>query len=191
MEIKNILLGVFGTLVFVLGGFIIYDNFFNSNEQVIEQKPNKEEVKNESETNININKLDLSKLPKDFDGTYGSIKGITSGSNYANLAAEGSVTVCDSNGCNRITNINNAIDIIYFTNADDFSSDIYILASDGAIYKYVVNSKSFRANKVDNVNNIVRIFDYDFCPEKNAGCNTTLYGITANNEYTIIAANAF
>lgn len=194
MEVKNILLGVFGTLIVLLGGYLIYDKSIKPDETIIEQQEKNENsnIEEKNETSISNNtSLNLTELPKNYDDSYGSIKRINYESNYATLSADGMVTVCNSNGCEELKNVKNAVDIVEFYSTKDDTYKIYILDLNGNIFKYTNGDSSYNANKFDEYKNIKRIFTYNYGPVENAGMNETLYAITDDNDYIVIETSAF
>ena len=150
---------------------------------------------NESEQENSIEgkfQLDIDKLSKykNYDGTYGYFKTIYMELNNepgykALLTIDGNVKVCYIDNCQTIYNHSNVIDIVQLDYSEG-NIDLFILSNDGQVYKYSLanyNNNNFEVTKLENINQVEKIIEYNYCPKSNAGCSWGLIAITEHGEY--------
>ena len=138
----------------------------------------------------NNNFIDLSKLNefKNYDGTYGTIESlrkIPEDHSYdydVSLTLDGFVKVYNfNNGNSHKINIS---DVTQISSSD--AENIYMLDKNSQVYVYDLTNFAkgdYNATKVDNANNIVRIFSIDYAQIKDAGGASTTIGIKQDGSY--------
>lgn len=135
---------------------------------------------------INFNKdnnidIDYSKLSEYGKSDYNYINSVYNGDYSFKLLIDGRINI---NFENYISNISNAKDFILFSPPSP-DSTLYILTSNGDIYKYETSdykSNNYSATKVDKYSNIKQIITYQTRKQNAGGCDY-LIAIDKSNKY--------
>lgn len=175
----------------------------NNNDQVNQDDTNKD---NSNNTDTFQNEmLDKSKIDgKTYDGSFGTIKdfrdeyyensGNYKGEYQISLSLDGNVIVdkyeiekTNSENNQQLENITNVVDLVNFVVPGVASEQLYyMLLSNGDVYYYKIgefDNDNFKASKIENVKNVKQLFNYEWCPKKNAGCMWSIIAVTDNNQY--------
>ena len=180
-----VLLLLFAVCLFVLSkqGYLSFDK---SDNQIID---NGNSDQNNNNT-ISNNVIDLSRLDdfKNYDGTYGTIESLRKipedrAYDYdVSLTLDGFVKVYNfNNGNSHKINIS---DVIQISSSD--AEKIYMLDKNSQVYVYDLTNFAkgdYNATKVDNANNVVRIFSINYAPIKDAGGASSTIGIKQDGSY--------
>ena len=159
-------------LVILMGAYLVYDKVLNKSALVKCRDDNYNEV------------LDVSKLREISSADYNIIKDEYN-SNYSfKLDINGKVNI---NFDREIENIDNAKDIIFFK-ADDANTPLYILTSDGEVYKYSTSdyeNGKYSATKASEYSNIKRMLTYETRRKNAGGCDYIVLVDKDDNYYTL------
>ena len=181
----TILVLLFGGILFIFNkqGYL---SFSGKETKVINDVDNT--VLDKSKENCNV--MDLSKLNnfKNYDGTYGTIESLREipedrAYDYdVSLTLDGFVKVYNfNNGNSHKINIS---DVIQISSSD--AEKIYMLDKNSQVYVYDLTNFAkgdYNATKVDNANNVVRIFSINYAPIKDAGGASSTIGIKQDGSY--------
>lgn len=178
MEKKNIGMKVaiiiLSLLVVGLTGYVVYDKVLSDNDtNITDENNNTNNDNNQSDnednqpvdcnvnSNLKINVDELHKIGGMADFYF--IKRVYTDDSSFNLSTDGRVYISFDN---YISNISNAVDIQLFSNT------LYILTNDGYIYKYSLNnSNNYKATKINEYSNVVRIILYETRKNYAGGCD--------------------
>lgn len=198
MKIKDIILVVLILMVVSMGGYLVYDKVLR--EDTVVDDENKDSNLNNNNANVDSNLInkDIDSY-KNVDGTYGAVESIQVKSpDYleekwdfnVTLSIDGKVYIYDGNGRNvigLINGLNNIIDIVQYYDAPGNSiSDFYFLTGDGFVYRIKGSDlleNKYVATKLENVSNIDRIININYCPLENAGCAWDWVAVTNDEKF--------
>ena len=148
----------------------------------VEEDNNSNNVKEETNCNTNdnftINADELSKFGK---ADYNIIKDVYTGDFSFKLEVNGKINISFEN---YISNISNAKDIMLFSPPAPYST-LYILTTDGNIYKYETSSyqsKDYKATKIDKYSNITQMIEYQTRKANAGGCDYIIL-VDKNGKY--------
>ena len=150
----------------------------NNNVNDTQDTSNEDTTNNTSTDEFTINVDELTKISK---SDYNFLKQDGTSDYTFNLSIDGKINI---NFENEIANISNAKDIMLFvTPSTDYN--LYILTTDGDIYKYNTSSyksKDYNAVKVNEYSNIKRMITYNTRKAHAGGCDYIVL-IDNNNKY--------
>lgn len=133
----------------------------------------------------NIDELNYEELAKLGKSSYNYVYGDYDSMHSANILADGKVLI-DFN--NYIANISYAKDLIMFNGPTGNPGFVYILATDGNVYKYDltnVSKSEFNATKLDDYSNIKNIIRYKTRKANAGGCDYLVI-IDSNDKYYVL-----
>ena len=133
----------------------------------------------------NSDKLNYEELAKLGKSSYNYVYGDYDSMHSANILADGKVLI-DFN--NYIANISDAKDLIMFNGPTGNPGFVYILATDGNVYKYDltnVSKSEFNAAKLDDYSNIKNIIRYKTRKANAGGCDYLVI-IDSNDKYYVL-----
>ena len=125
-------------------------------------------------------KVDVDKLHNIKKGDLNILKSISTKYAYITLTTDGKVVL---NNENNLSNITNAVNIELAN-----SGDLYILTSDGNIYKYftgVTKTASLEATKVEEYKDIKKMITYATHGKQSGGCDYIILIDKDNNYKTL------
>ena len=142
----------------------------NKAQEVIDDNDSKDsnnQVENINDKNLSINKDELSKFG---DSDYNIIKDVYNNQYSFKLDVDGKINI---NFENYLSNISNAKDLLLVSPPSPYSI-LYILTTDGDVYKYETSSyesKDYKATKIEQYNNIVQMINYKTRKANAGGCD--------------------
>lgn len=153
-------------------------NFKSLNTTTDNQNTSNENNANNSNNGFTINVDELNKFGK---SDYNIIKDAYNSDYSFKLLTDGRINI---NFENYISNISNAKDIKLFSSSS-LDSTLYILTSNGDIYKYETSnykSNNYSATKIDKYSNIKQMITYQTRKEFAGGCDYIIL-IDNNGKY--------
>ena len=205
MKIKDIILVVLILMVVSMGGYLVYDKVLreddiitDDNKYVTEDGNVVDNKDNVNDNNQGVTYVDINDY-KMADGTYGIIKSVVvedwqkKWKFYLKLSWDGKVYIHDSDDNIKgvISNLDNVIDIVEYSNSPLDIHNFYFLTKDGYVYNYKGSDllvDKYLSTKIENVSNVDRIILLNFCGEQ--ACGWQWLAITNDEKYIYLSSGS-
>lgn len=132
----------------------------------IEVEENDEIITEQDKLEEKVEYFDYESSIKRFD--YNTIKTIFYNDIAIYLSADGNVSV----GVDKISGVDNIVDILLFSKMNH--NVLYMLDKNGDVYKYYVKINGYKVEKVENINNVDKIFIYSSGKANAGGCSSLI-----------------
>ena len=132
----------------------------------IEVEENDEIITEQDKLEVKVEYFDYESSIKRFD--YNTIKTIFYNDIAIYLSADGNVSV----GVDKISDVDNIVDILLFSKMNH--NVLYMLDKNGDVYKYYVKINGYKVEKVENINNVDKIFIYSSGKANAGGCSSLI-----------------